>query len=142
VNPTPLSGGGAESGYADSSDTRSDIGLVIPNKCAVLPRVGEVRPTSANWGFVDSAPAAWAWSDHLHLLSSDELRLEFRFAVLEQHANHLAQVPLQPLGRFPLRMGPRKAGNIADQQPGVRPTQNYRRKRSHASLPNQPRRSS
>jgi len=70
-----------------------------------------------------SAPAAWTWSGHLDFLNTDELRLQLRFAVLEQHADDLGQVPLQLVERFPLRVGTGEARNVANKQARVRTAQ-------------------
>ena len=65
--------------------------------------------------FAASAPAAWAWSGHLHFLGTDELRLELGFAILKQHPDDLGQVLVQLIERFPLR-------NAHPGKPGTSPT--------------------
>jgi hypothetical protein len=124
----------APCGTAPWSRGRPDGGTACGLRAAehrrspVLP--GAIPPLAA------SAPAAWAWSGHLHFLSTDELRLELGFAVLKQHPDDLGQVLLQLVERFPLRMGTGKARNVADKQARVRTALDYGRKSSHIHLEN------
>jgi len=49
-------------------------------------------------------------------LSTDELRLESWLAVLEEHRNDFVEIGVELVEGFALRVGSRKAGNIADEK--------------------------
>jgi hypothetical protein len=65
-------------------------------------------------------------------LRPDELSLQIRLAILQQHFDDLTQILLQLIKRFALRMRPRKSGNVADVKGCVRTALDDRGVGSHA----------
>ena len=57
-------------------------------------------------------------------LRADELRVQIRLPILQQHLDDLAEVTLEFVQRLALRMGARKTGNVTDVEPGIRTTFN------------------
>ena len=53
---------------------------------------------------------ALANSAHFYELRADELRVDLRFAVFEKHRKNLAEVGIQLVERFSLRVSPGKPG--------------------------------
>ena len=58
-------------------------------------------------------------------MDADEFRLKLRFAVLEEHGNHLLEVFVQLVERLALRVSTRKSRNKADEQTSMRITLDY-----------------
>jgi hypothetical protein len=58
-------------------------------------------------------------SAHLHGLSTDDLGLEDRLAVFEEHGDNLGEVLLQLVNRLSLGVRARPAGHIAHVQPSL-----------------------
>jgi len=56
-------------------------------------------------------------SAHLHGLSTDDLGLEDRFAVFEEHGDDLGEVPFQLVNRLSLGVRAWPAGHVAHVQP-------------------------
>ena len=69
----------------------------------------------------------------LDSVRADELSLETGFPVLEQERHNLAEVVEQLVNRRALGVRARPAGDVADQQPGVRVTFDDSSKGAHSS---------
>jgi hypothetical protein len=65
------------------------------------------------------------------VVDADEFRLKLRFAVLEEHGNHLLEVFVQLVERLALRVSTRKSRNKADEQTSMRITLDYCGERPH-----------
>jgi hypothetical protein len=70
---------------------------------------------------VDIADAAMSFGNSAHFdeLRADELCLDLRLAVFEKHGDYLAEVGVQFLERFRLRMRARSPMRDGDRQAGV-----------------------
>ena len=95
-----------------------------------------VRPTLAGQDKTqraeDSTHLAWFeyWRPRHELrgnrdaLSANELGVQIRFAVFQEHFDHLAEIALQLVKRLPLGVGTGKTGYKADVKPRIRTTLN------------------
>ena len=75
-------------------------------------------------------------SSYGNVLNSHEFRLKHRLTVLKKHSNHFAQVEIDLIKRFSLRMRARKTGNEANEQTGLRTPLDNRRIDFHGRLRN------
>ena len=65
-------------------------------------------------------------SEDRDLLKPNKVSIQLRFAVLQQHGDHLLEVGLQFIQTFGLAMGARKSGHVAYKQACLRTTLNHR----------------
>lgn len=69
-----------------------------------------------------------------HVLYADELRFHHRLAVFQQHGDDFAQIVVDLIQRFALRMGTGKSWHETSEQAGLRTTFDHRRINSHHGL--------
>ncbi len=112
----------------------ASVGMPILHVRATLPsqdKTQGIQYATHLPGLQDRRPRHVLRGDR-NTLRADELRVQIRLPVFQQHLDDLAEVALQLIERLALRVGAGKAGNVTDIQTCVRTTLDHGGKCSHA----------
>src|SRR3954452_6719318 len=102
--------------HSRSSPIRMSVLTVRPT----LPDLGEPEPLENPGDFAGLENRYVAQLRDLDGLRTDELALQLRLAIFEQHRDDLFQILSQLVDTRALRMGARPAWDIAHEQPCIR----------------------